>query len=170
MERMQRVAIVGPGGAGKSTFARALGERTGIPVLHLDEYYWKPGWVETPREEWRRRQAELVAADRWIADGNYGGTFDARFVRADTVIVVARPRVACVSAAITRTARNHGKPVQAEGCPERFDLEFYRWIWNYERDSRPRLDDALQRHVHLHVVELTSRDAMARFLENAAIG
>lgn len=168
MERMERVAIVGPGGAGKSTFARSLGEVTGLAVLHLDRFFWKPGWVETPREQWRQRQSELVAADRWIADGNYGGTFDARFARADTVIIIARRRLACVAAAVARSARNHGKAIQADGCPERFDLTFYRWIWNYERDSRPRLDDALQRHEHLDVVELTSRRAMTRFLEVVA--
>ena len=81
---MDRVAVVGPVGAGKSTFAAALGERTGLPVVHLDRHFWHPGWVETPRDEWRRRQAELFAGDRWIADGNYGRTFDERFSRADT--------------------------------------------------------------------------------------
>jgi adenylate kinase family enzyme len=162
---MKRVAIVGPGGAGKSTFARALGERIDVPVFHLDRFFWKPGWVETPRDEWRSRQSELFAGDRWIADGNYGGTFDERFARADTVIIVARSRLACVASAFGRTARHHGKAVQADECPERFQVAFYRWIWNYQRDSRPRLDAALQRHDHLQVVELTTRRAMTRFLD-----
>jgi adenylate kinase family enzyme len=162
---VQRVAIVGPGGAGKSTFAVALGERTGLPVFHLDRSFWKPGWVETDRDEWRQRQRELLAGDRWIADGNYGGTFDERFARADTVIVVMRPRLACVASAVGRTVRHHGRAVQADGCPERFEREFYRWIWNYRRDSRPRLDEALRRHGHLAVVELTSRPAMRRYLD-----
>jgi adenylate kinase family enzyme len=48
---VERVAVVGPGGAGKSTFARALGARTGLPVVHLDQSYWKPGWTETPKDE-----------------------------------------------------------------------------------------------------------------------
>ena len=121
-----------------------------------------------PRDEWRQEQSELFATDHWIADGNYGGTFDERFARADTVIIAAPSRVACVASAIGRTARNHGKPVQAEGCPERFQLAFYRWIWNYERDSRPRLDAALQRHDHLDIVELTSRRSMRQFLERVA--
>ena len=154
---MERVAIVGPGGAGKSTFARSLGERTGLPVFHLDRFFWKPGWVETPREEWRHRQSELVAAERWIADGNYGGTFDERFARANTVIIVARPRWACVTAAIARISPEPRQGDPGEGCPERFDLTFYRWIWNYEHDSRPRLDTALHRHDHLDVVELKTR-------------
>jgi adenylate kinase family enzyme len=165
---MRRVAIVGPGGAGKSTFARALGERLDLPVVHLDQYFWKPGWVESPRDEWRQTQWELFAGDSWIADGNYGGTFDERFTRADTVIIVARSRLWCVASAVRRTACNHGKSVQADGCPERFQFAFYRWIWNYERDSRPRLDAALQRHQHLQVVELTTRESMDEFLKTAS--
>ena len=162
------MAIVGSGGAGKSTSARALGEVTDLPVVHLDRFFWKPDWVETPRDEWRQRQSELSAGDRWIADGNYGGTFDDRFSRADTVIIVARSRLACIASAVGRSARNHGKPVQAEGCPERFQLAFFRWIWNYDRDSRPRLDAALARHEHLDIVELTSRKAMKEFLESTS--
>ncbi|MGF1595821.1 MAG: isopentenyl transferase family protein [Acidimicrobiales bacterium] len=134
---MERVAIVGPGGAGKSTFARALADRTGLPVIHLDRHFWKPGWVETERDAWRQEQAALLAGDRWIVDGNYGGTLDERFSRADTVIVIARHRIKCVASAVWRSTRNDGKAVQADGCPERLQLSFFRWIWNYPRDSRP---------------------------------
>lgn len=167
---VNRVAVVGPGGAGKSTFASALGARTGLPVVHLDRHFWNPGWIETGRDEWRRVQSELFAGDRWIADGNYGGSFDVRFARADTVIVVARSRLACIAGALRRSARNHGRDLQADGCPERFQLDFYRWIWNYERDSRPRLDAALQRHPHLDVIELSTRTAMREFVEQAGPG
>lgn len=165
---MERVAVVGPGGAGKSTFAKELGQRTGLPVVHLDHHFWKPGWVESSSDDWQSRQEELFAGDRWIADGNYGGTFDARFARADVVIVVARPRLACVTGAIRRSARNYGRAMQAEGCPERFDIAFYCWIWNYERDSRPRLKAALARHGHLEVIELNNRAEMRQFLDRTS--
>lgn len=51
---MQRIAIVGCGGSGKSTLARQLSAILGIEVIHLDAFYWQPGWVEPPKEEWRR--------------------------------------------------------------------------------------------------------------------
>lgn len=71
---MRRVLVIGCGGAGKSTLARQLGEATGLPVIHLDAHYWRPGWVETPKETWRAAVDELIAADAWIMDGNYSGT------------------------------------------------------------------------------------------------
>lgn len=74
---MKPVAVVGSGGAGKSTFARELGRRTGIPVIHLDQHHWKPGWVAAAADERRAIQRDLLSGGAWIVDGNYGGTFDA---------------------------------------------------------------------------------------------
>lgn len=125
---MKRVAVVGSGGAGKSTFARALGATTGLPVIHLDEHFWKPGWVETQRDAWRACQERLLIGDRWIVDGNYGGTLDVRLRKVDTVIILAlRPSV-CVVQALRRELTNRGRAVQAPGCPERFDATFLRRI------------------------------------------
>jgi adenylate kinase family enzyme len=163
---VQRVAIVGSGGVGKSTFADDLGRRTGIPVIHLDEHFWSPGWVPTPRDAWADRQADLLSGDRWIADGNYGATLDVRLSRADTVIVLTLPRWRCTLRALRRSLRHRGQAIQAEGCPERLDLTFLRWVWRYPTDSRPRLDQAVARFRHrLTVVELASTAAAKSFLD-----
>jgi adenylate kinase family enzyme len=134
-------------------------------VIHLDCYYWKPGWVETPADEWCAVQAELTAAESWIIDGNYGGTFDVRFSRADTVIVLALSRQHCLSRVLWRALRYRGRAVQADACPERFDLTFFRWVWRYPVDSRPRLDAALERHTDtVRLIELTSPKQVRAFL------
>lgn len=91
-------------------------------------HYWKPGWEKTPKEEWRRVQATLVAGDRWIVDGNYGGSFDMRFERADTVILLEPPALVCLAGALGWSLQNRGTAVQAAGCPERLDAAFLRWI------------------------------------------
>jgi len=164
--RMRRIAVVGSGGAGKSTFARELGRRLGLAVIHLDEHHWRPGWVETPKAEWRQLQGELIAGESWIVDGNYGGTLDVRLSRADTVIILALPRVVCTLRALWRALSNHGREVQAPGCPERLQLEFVRWVWRYPIDSRPRLDQAISAFgSHLEVIELRSRREVRSFLE-----
>jgi adenylate kinase family enzyme len=163
---MQRVAIVGPGGAGKSTFADELSRRTGISVVHLDQHFWKPNWVPTPREEWMDVQRGLFSGDSWIADGNYGGTLEVRLSRADTVIVVTLPRWQCTWRAFRRSLQHRGEAIQAEGCPERFDLKFLRWVWRYPIDSRPRLNQSIDRFRQgLNVIELDSTSAARSFLD-----
>lgn len=162
---VDRVAVVGPGGAGKSTFSNRLGARLGVPVVHLDEHYWRPGWLEPTRDVWRAQQRELFAGERWIADGNYGSTLDVRLAIADCVIVLMPSRLTCVAGALRRVTMNHGRAVQAVGCPERFDLAFLRYVWRYPIDSRPRLDEALQRYAdRLEVIELRSRQEADTFL------
>jgi adenylate kinase family enzyme len=164
---MQRVAVVGSGGSGKSTFARRLAELTSLPLIPLDNYYWHPGWVTTPKEEWRTLQTELAAGDSWIIDGNYGGTYDVRFSRADTVIFLALPRRVCIPRVVLRTAKNWHRSVQAEGCPEHFDMSFLLWLWHYPRDARPLLDEALAEFQgQFTLVELKTRGAIRDYLDS----
>ena len=135
---MNRVAIIGSPGAGKSTFARWLGEMTGMEVFHLDHLYWKPGWVQTPRPEWIALLQRIVQQERWIMDGNYGATMDIRIQAADTVIFFDFPRRVCLWGAVKRAIHYHGRtrPDMGEGCPERIDLEFLYFIWRFRKRER----------------------------------
>ena len=92
-------------GAGKSTFSRALSAKTGLPVIHLDVHFWKPGWVPTPDDEWRAKQRGLLAGEAWIVDGNYHATLDLRLERADTVVFLDTPWWICTQRAFARGLR-----------------------------------------------------------------
>lgn len=165
---MKRVAIIGSGGAGKSTLARALSERTGLPVVHLDRLYWRPGWVATPHEAWAEQQRDLLTQEAWIIDGNYGSTLDGRLRAADTVVFLDTPRLVCLWRALKRRLRYTGRsrPDMREGCPERLTGEFLRWIWEYPKRQRPNILQKLARLEHQQVVRLRSRREVEAFLEN----
>lgn len=132
---MKRVIIIGSGGAGKSTLARRLGHATGIDVIHLDSLFWRPNWTPTPKEEWVEKVAELIDRDSWIIDGNFGGTRELRMAACDTIIWVDTPRSVCLYRALKRVLkyRNRSRPDMADGCNEKLDLDFLRWIWNYPK-------------------------------------
>ena len=146
---MKRVLVIGSGGAGKSTFARRLGERLGLPVIHLDRIYWRAGWVEPPKDEWRRKVEELCAGDEWVMDGNYSGTLDVRLAACDTVIFLDLPRTVCTWRIVKRalTYRGASRPDMAEGCREQLNkdfLIFLLWVWDYPRRSRPKIRERLE--------------------------
>ncbi len=83
---MKRIAVIGSGGSGKSTFSALLGKELNLPVHHFDQIYWKPNWVKTPKDDWLKIQKSLCESEWWIIDGNYQSTLDIRFEACDTVI------------------------------------------------------------------------------------
>ena len=167
---MKKVLIIGSGGAGKTTFARELASRTGLPLIHLDQLFWHPGWVPTPDAEWDRVIADLCAGERWIMDGNYGRTLPVRLAAADTVIFLDLPRIVCTWRILKRQLVYVGRnrPDAAPGCPERLTWEFVSWVWTYPSRRRPdilaRLDSlrSSKRIVILHSVS-----AVREFLDRA---
>jgi adenylate kinase family enzyme len=165
---MRRVLVIGPGGAGKSTLARQLGELLKIEVLHLDKFYWQPGWIETPKGEWLKTVEDLMKRDAWIMDGNYSGTLDVRVEACDTVIFMDLARTLCLRRVLQRALmyRNKSRPDMTEGCRERLTLEFILWIWNYARRTRPKIVRMLESKVgeKKRIVWLRSQADVKRFL------
>ena len=147
---MERILIIGSGGAGKSTLARKLGSILNIDVIHLDSLYFKPGWVETPKPQWASMVADLLKRDKWIMDGNYGGTLDVRLAHADTVIFLDLPRYICLLRIIKRRFQYRGstRPDMAIGCNEKADWEFLKWIWDYPTKSRPSVLEKIEQYLN----------------------
>ena len=162
---MQRVLVIGSPGAGKSTLATELARRTGLPLIHLDREQWRSGWVETPKDEWQRKVVELAEGDRWIIDGNYGGTLAPRLARADTVIDLEFPAWRCVWRILKRFAQSAGKvrPDMAEGCPEQWNFEFIVYTATFPLKGRKRTRAKLARFGGT-LVRLRSPAEVRRFL------
>ncbi|UCH05607.1 MAG: AAA family ATPase [Candidatus Thorarchaeota archaeon] len=142
---MKRILVLGPSGSGKSTFAKVLADHLGLPWICLDHYYWKPNWVETPAEEWREVVASLISGNEWVMDGNYSKTLEMRIRRADAAIFLDIPRRVSFWRVFKRRIVHRGKvrPELAEGCKEKIDLDFIRWIWGYPTRTRPVVDRIL---------------------------
>jgi adenylate kinase family enzyme len=163
---MQRILIIGPCGAGKSTLAFDLAQRLALPVYHMDKLNWKAGWIESGDEALSVQLASIISSDRWLIDGNYGATLQQRLERADTVIYLDFPIALCVLRLFRRlwTYRGRTRPDMTEGCPERFDFGFLLYLLRWNSGPRTRTE----RHLQLHggtIIRLKTPDQLARWLE-----
>lgn len=132
--------IIGSCGAGKSTLARQMHEILQLPVIHLDQHYWRSGWIESEKEDWVKRVQELVTTEEWIMDGNYSGTLAQRIPFADTIILLNYPTYLCLFRILRRYFQYWGKvrPELPAGCPEKLDWDFFMYVKNFRRDTLPK--------------------------------
>ncbi len=164
---MKRIVIIGSGGAGKSTLAQQLGEILKIEVFHLDQLYWLAGWNKPPKDEWQKTVGEIIKKDSWIMDGNFGGTMKMRLEACDTAIFLDFPRAVCLYRVLKRRLTYHktNRPDMAEGCNEKVDLEFLGWIWNFQKTTKPKIEERLQKfEAEKTIIRLKSTQDVEIFL------
>ena len=128
-------------GAGKSTLAKKLHDKTKLPLIHLDKLYWQPNWIESTTVEWEQMVEEVSDTGSWIIDGNYGGTLDIRLAKADTIIFLDRPTWLCLYRVLKRTIQYYGKNRfdMPNGCNERFDFNFLKYVYRFNKIKRDNL-------------------------------
>ena len=163
---MERVLIIGCGGAGKSTLARQLGEKLNLPVVHLDSIFWLPGWVEMEKDEFDARIRTEMAKETWILDGNYNRTLPERIARCDTIIYLDFSRTACLYGIFKRLLTNIGKtrPDMGAGCKEKVDWDFVKWVWNFNKHKREKYYRLLNEAEGVETIVLKNRRMVRRFL------
>ncbi len=164
---MERILIIGCPGSGKTRLALALGEKLDLPVVHLDRLWWTGGWKNVSQEEFDSRLAMALHMDSWIIDGNYSRTMEARLEKCDTIVYLDYSRWECLLGMCQRVLGNYGKvrPDMAKGCPERFDWELVKFIWNFNKNNRVLTYTWIGRTRHAKAVVLKNRKEAKRFLE-----
>jgi adenylate kinase family enzyme len=167
---MQRIMIIGQPGSGKSTLARTLGDRTGLPVVHIDHIHWQPGWIERPRSEKTRMCLEVEAREAWIFEGGHSATWANRLARAEMVIWLDIGPGLRFWRVLRRTFLHRGqdRPDLPEDCPEGFHretLRFWWFIWRTRHSARNRIARLVaDLPPGKTLVHLRGRAQLARFL------
>lgn len=165
---MDRIAIIGRSGGGKSFLARMLAAKLGLPIVHLDAIFWRPGWRQSDEASFRARLEAALGDGRWITDGNFSRVADLHFAGAQLIVWVDQSRVLCVCRALARAIRQRGRTRadMAEGCVERIDVAFLRYIWRWNIDTRPKIEAAIASHAPTTpVVRLRSDREIADWLK-----
>jgi adenylate kinase family enzyme len=166
---VERVAVVGCGGSGKSYVARELGRLLDLPVVHMDAVYFDDQWNPMPMERFEAAQCELVAEPRWVIDGNYNSTLQVRLEAADTVVFMDLPTRVCLWGILSRQLRHGRGQNEQNGAYNRLTGDVLRYVVGYRRKMRPRVLAKIHRHASgARLIMLTSRRQTRRFLRQVA--
>ena len=160
---MNKAIIIGCPGSGKSTFSRALHEKTKLPLYHLDMLYWNSDRTTVSKEIFRERLQNVLVLNKWIIDGNYGSTIEMRLKECDTVFFLDYPLEVCIDGVRQRkgTVRTDMPWVETED-----DEEFLQFIRDFEKRSRPKIIELLNEYKDKNIVVFKSREDADGYLKN----
>lgn len=161
MKQERRILVIGCPGAGKSTFARTLQKKTGLPLYYLDMLFHRADKTTVTDEEFDEQLITILNKEAWIMDGNYLRTLSMRLEYADAVLFLDYPLSVCLDGVRSRIGKKREDMPWVE---ETFDKEFEEWIRNFARDQKPVIIDLLKRFDG-NVYVFSSRHKANEFLE-----
>ena len=156
-----RILVLGCPGSGKSTFARKLQAKTGLPLIHLDNVWWRADRTHISREEFDRALAGLLAGERWIMDGDYSRTYEVRIRAADTVIFLDYPEDLCMAGVMARMGQDRSDIPWTENA---LDPQLVSQVRSYAAQNRPALLSLFQKYPEKQILTFTDRAQADRWL------
>ena len=160
--------IIGCSGSGKTTLAMKLSKKLSLPLVHLDKLYWTGRWETVDGEEFNAMVLKEMEKDKWIIDGNYNRSIPQRLKYCDTVIYLDFSRWTCLLGVINRVIKSYGKtrPDMGGDCTERFDLDFMKFVWNFNKKNRERYLVMLKNSEDKRIIILHNRRECDEFLRD----
>ena len=156
-----RILVLGCPGSGKSTFARPLLAKTGLPLIHLDNVWWRADRTHISREEFDRALAELLAGEKWIMDGDYSRTVEVRLKACDTAVFLDYSEDVCMAGIVARVGQVRPDMPWTENT---LDPELAAMVQNYAKDNRPAIYALLDKYPDKRALIFTSREEADRWL------
>lgn len=160
---MKKVIVIGCPGSGKSTFAKALAQKTGLPLVHLDRLYWNADKTTVSKEEFAHRLALAVEGEAWILDGNYANTLEMRLRACDAVFLLWYPTEVCIQGVRARKGKERSDMPWVE---EEEDEEFLEYIRTFDENFMPQMQELLQKYAHKDIYVFKTREDADAFLHS----
>lgn len=140
---MKKAIVIGCPGAGKSTFARKLRDKTGLPLYYLDMLWHRPDKTNITPEQFDAMLTEILETNQWIIDGNYARTLEMRINACDTVFLLDFPLDVCLAGAKERIGQ---KREDMPWIEKELDEDFRQWILDFPNTQLPEIYNLLEQY------------------------
>jgi hypothetical protein len=139
LRQARRILVLGSPGSGKTFLCTFLGRHLGLELIRLDDFFWKPGPVRIPTDEWRVRVMELASRPAWVMDGTYEASLDLRIPAADAIVYIESSRWACLWRVIIRRLLSRWRRDDESTHGHAITPFFVRYVFRFPSLTQPEV-------------------------------
>ena len=139
----KKIIVLGCPGSGKSTFSKRLHFATGLPLIHLDNIWWKSDRTHITREDFDKKLDSIFREDAWILDGDYSRTYEVRFKACDTVVCLDFCSEECIKGITDRVGKDRSDIPFVE---QELDPTLVKLVRCYAEENRPVVYSLIEKY------------------------
>lgn len=167
---MSRISVIGCGGSGKTTLANILSQKTQIPVHYLDCISYKENWKEVDPSIFKQKHQAWIDQEQWIIEGTMIDFLEKRLHRSTRCIFLDMPRYLCLFRIFKRLFSEYGKTRadMAEGCQENFDWPFLKYVWHFNKQTKPKILEILDKSPQsCEIITIRNKSDLKEWINNS---
>lgn len=158
LKDMNRISVIGGPGTGKSTLANNIGKEVNLPIYHLDAIHHLENWKVRDSVERDKIILEKIEEERWVIDGTYKSTLEARVKKSDMVIFLNYSTIARVRSVLSRYFKNKGKEKpEIPGCKEQMNWKFLKLVIKWEQGRINIINETLEKNKDKNIIIFKNR-------------
>jgi adenylate kinase family enzyme len=135
----RRILVLGSPGAGKTLLSTFLSWHLGLELVRLDDFFWKPGPVRLPTDEWRMLVVKLASRPSWVMDGTYEASLDLRIPAADAIVYIQSSRWVCLWRVVTRRLLSRWRRHEESTHGHALTSFFVRYVFRFPISTQPEV-------------------------------
>ena len=165
-ENINKIAVIGGSGTGKSTLAKNLGKILNLPVYHIDAMHHLENWVSRDKDERDRMILEKANKPKWVIDGTYKATLEERVKKADMIIFLDYSTIARLKGILGRYFKDKGKErPEIPGCKEQMNFDFIKMTVNWKRTKGNTIYEILEKNKNKKILIFKNRRKLNKWYE-----
>lgn len=168
LNQYKKIFICGISGSGKTTLASQISKKLGHFPIYMDEHFWLKNWVQRPEDDFYNLIDNLTLNNTWVLEGATGKVIERYAPQAEIVIWLNFSNMNAIYRVLKRTIKNYGRKTRcemADGCIERFNLDFYKWIWNYPKEKNPKIKKFFEDN-NINYIEIKNQKKLDSFFSS----
>ncbi len=166
LRNVNKIAIIGGPGTGKTTLSKQLGDLLFLPTYSLDSIKFHKNWKAKSKEDVDIAISNLIQKPKWIIEGNHLRNLKSILQESELVVFLDFPMILQLYGIFRRFFSNfHYCIKNIKNCKERISFSFFLKTIFFNIRKRPKIISLLMRDYKFKLILIANYEQIEEFLK-----